>query len=131
MKLNRSLITSEDDSKLYWAPNGQTQFKVVNLDAPNKYGEPRGYRLLPSSGTAHLTIQNSSNLARAATWASHDLFVTKQKDSEPRSSHPYNSQDVYNPPIDFNDFFDSENITQTDIVVWFNLYVALVHVFLH
>ena len=86
MKLNRSIIANEDDAKLYWTANGQTQYKVVNLDVPNKYGEPRGYRLLPSAGTAHLVIQNSSNLARAANWATHDLYVTKQKDTEQRSA---------------------------------------------
>lgn len=119
MKLNRSTITSEDSSKLNWDP--RTQYKIVNLDAPNRYGEPRGYRILPSSGTAHLTVQNSSNLGSAAAWASHDLFVTRQKDTEPCSAHPYNSQDVYNPAVDFSAFFNGENLTQTDLVVWFNL----------
>jgi primary-amine oxidase len=51
----------------------------------------------------------------------HDLFVTKQKDTEPRSCHPYNGQDVYNPVINFDKLFDGENLQQEDIVVWFNL----------
>ena len=121
MKIQRGLITSEDESALYYAPNGATQYKVVNLDAPNAYGEPRGYHIRPSAGTIHLTVQNSSNLNNAAQWSTHDLFVTKQKDTEPRSAYPYNSQDTHNPMINFADFLDGDNLTQTDLVVWFNL----------
>lgn len=121
MKIERGVVASEDESKLFWGYNGQTQFKVVNIDETNPYGEWRGYRILPSEGTIHLTVQNSSNLVNAANWATHDIYVTKQKDTEPRSAHPYNSQDVANPMVNFNDFFDGDNLTQTDIVVWFNL----------
>ena len=57
----------------------------------------------------------------AANWATHDLYVTRQHDTEPRSAHAYNTQDVANPAVDFNAFFNSESLTQEDIVVWFNL----------
>ncbi|KAF2813058.1 membrane copper amine oxidase [Mytilinidion resinicola] len=121
MKLQRSFVESEDESKLFWAANGATQFSVVNTDKPNAFGEYRGYRILPSEGTIHSTVQNSSNLVNAANWAGYDLMVTKQKDSEPRSAHPFNSQDVSDPPIDFSKFFDGESLMQEDLVVWFNL----------
>lgn len=51
----------------------------------------------------------------------HDLAITKQKDTEPRSCHPYNGQDIYDPMINFNDFFDGESLQQEDLVVWLNL----------
>lgn len=121
MKLERSTIETEDTGKLDWAANGATQFAVVNMDEKNAYGEYRGYRILPSSPTIHLTVEDSSNLVNAANWANHDLFVTRQHDTEPRSSHPYNSQDVANPAIDFNAFFNGESLVQQDIVVWANL----------
>lgn len=121
MKLQRSVIANENASRLDWAANGATQFTVVNLDKVNAYGENRGYRVLPSSGTIHLTVENSSNLVNAANWAKHDLMVTRQHDTEPRSSHPYQSQDVANPPINFDNFFNNESLVQEDIVVWFNL----------
>ncbi|KAF1987640.1 putative membrane copper amine oxidase [Aulographum hederae CBS 113979] len=121
MKLERATIENEDQGKLYWGANGATQYKIINSDYPNKFGELPGYRVLPSEGTIYLTVQNSSNLARAANWATHDLFVTKQKDTEPRAVHPYNNQDVYNPAIDFAEFFDGDSLVQEDIVVWFNL----------
>lgn len=76
---------------------------------------------MPYAGTVYLTVFNSSNLVKAANWAKHVLFVTRQHDIEPRSSHPYQSQDVANPPINFDDFFNGESLVQEDIVVWFNL----------
>jgi primary-amine oxidase len=121
MKLRRSTINTEDDGKLDWASNGAKQFTVINMDEKNAYGEYRGYRVLPSAGTIHLTVSNSSNLVNAANWAKHDLYVTRQHDTEPRSSHPYQSQDVANPPINFDEFFNGESLVQEDIVVWFNL----------
>ena len=119
MKLARRFIESETDSRLQY--DGNTQYRVVNTEKPNKYGEYRGYRILSSDGQIHLTVQNSSNLENAANWAGYDLAVSKQKDTEPRSAHPYNGQDVHNPPVDFDKFFDGESLVQEDLVVWFNL----------
>jgi primary-amine oxidase len=99
MKLQRSFVESEDESKLQYTDNGRTQYRVVNTDKPNKYGEYRGYRILPADGTVHLTVEDSSNLVNAANWAKWDLMVTHQKDTEPRSAHPYNNQDVANPSM--------------------------------
>jgi primary-amine oxidase len=121
MMLQRTFLENEDSSRFNWAENAATQVLVVNKDKPNKYGEYRGYRIVPYTGTAHLTVQNSSDLVNAAQWAGYDIQVTKQHDSEPRSAHPYNLEDVHNPPINFDHFFNGESLTQTDLVVWFNL----------
>lgn len=121
MKLERSFVENEDNSRMNWDFNAQTQVLVVNQDEKNKYGELRGYRLLPSAGTAHLTVKDSSNLMNAARWAEYDIQVTKRKDTEPKAAHAYNSQDVMDPPINFEKFFDGENLTQEDLVVWINL----------
>ncbi|KAK0321282.1 hypothetical protein LTR82_007734 [Friedmanniomyces endolithicus] len=110
MKLRRSFVETEDDGKLLYTDNGRTQYSIINADKPNKYGEYRGYRILPADGTIHLTIENSSNLIDAANWAKYDIAVTKQKDTEPRSAHPYNGQDVYDPVINFDKFFDGESL---------------------
>lgn len=121
MKLKRHYIESESESRLFWDQNSATQFIVVNKDQPNAYGVPRGYRILPDTGTIHLTVQNSSNLENAANWSPYDIQVTRQHDTEPRAAHPYNSQDVFDPPINFDDFFNGESLDQEDIVVWANL----------
>lgn len=123
MKLERHNITSEDESKLNWTGNGQDMLMVVNFDEKNKFGEPRGYRIMPSRGGAgmHLTIQNSSNLFNSQGFATHQLYATKQHDSEPSSSHSTSDYDPKRPLIDFSEFFDGEGLIQEDLVLWYNL----------
>ncbi|KAJ7641294.1 copper amine oxidase [Roridomyces roridus] len=123
MQLQRERVENEDDAKLSWPQNGGEMFLVENSDKPNKYGEPKGYRIAPSRGGAgmYLTIQDSPNLLKSQGFAKQALSVTKQKDTEARSSHANNDYDPGNPLIDFDEFFDSENLNQTDIVVWLNL----------
>jgi primary-amine oxidase len=75
----------------------------------------------PSTPGTHLTVLNSTNLVNAAHWAAHDVHVTRRKDSEPRSSNPYQNQDTHRPPVDFRAFFDSEGLDQQDVVLWVNL----------
>jgi primary-amine oxidase len=121
MSLTRSFVESEDEGRFNWGPNSDTQVIVVNENATNKHGEYRGYRVLPYTGAAHLTVLNSTNLAKAARWAGHDVQITQRKDTEPKGAHPYNSQDVHDPPIDFDAFFDGEGLRDTDLVLWLNL----------
>jgi primary-amine oxidase len=120
MHVERSFLESEDDAAINWPSNSKRQLIVVNQEETNQYGELRGYRVLPMSA-AHLTVENSTALQRAGYFATHDLFVTKRKDTEPRCAHPYNSQDTQNPPVDFELFFDGESLNQTDLVLWLNL----------
>nr|XP_031863935.1 uncharacterized protein CI109_000579 [Kwoniella shandongensis]KAA5531007.1 hypothetical protein CI109_000579 [Kwoniella shandongensis] len=123
MHLVRKEVTSEDQGKMNWSANGQEQVVIVNKDAPNKYGEPRGYKIMPSRGGAgmHLTIKNSSNLINSQGFADHAYYVTKRKDSELRASSAWNDYDTAKPLVDFNKFFDGDNLEQEDIVMWFNL----------
>ncbi|ODO11062.1 hypothetical protein I350_01664 [Cryptococcus amylolentus CBS 6273] len=123
MHLVRKEITNEDDGKMNWSANAQEQVVVVNKNATNKYGEPRGYKMMPSRGGAgmHLTITNSSNLLNSQGFATHQYYVCKRKDSELRASNAWNDYDTANPIVDFSKFFDGEDIEQEDIVVYFNL----------
>ncbi|KAA8650469.1 hypothetical protein EYZ11_000831 [Aspergillus tanneri] len=118
MKLRRLLVGSEDEGRLFW--EGGTQVHVINQDQRNRYGEFRGYHVLPA-GTTHLTVRNSSTLVHAARWAEYDVQITRQHDWEPRGAHAYNNQDVHDPPVDFSRFFDGESLNQTDLVLWLNL----------
>ncbi|KAK4186305.1 putative copper amine oxidase [Podospora australis] len=121
MALSRSFIENEDEGRFNWGHNSATQVLVVNEDELNKHGELRGYRILPYTGAGHLVVENSTNLANAANWASHDIQITKRKDTEYKGAHAYNSQDVHDPPIDFAKFFDGENLRKEDLVLWLNL----------
>jgi primary-amine oxidase len=119
MKLQRQFVESEDDSRLIW--DRETQFRIVNTDKPNKLGEYRGYRILPSDGTTHFTNNQSSNLANCIHPFTFDVAITKQKDTEPQSTHPSDENDVWNPMVNFDTFFDGDSLMQEDLVVWFNL----------
>jgi primary-amine oxidase len=63
-----------------WSHNGKEQVLIVNKDALNKYGEEKGYKIMPSRGPAgmHLTITNSTNLQKSGAIGTHAYFVTKQ-----------------------------------------------------
>lgn len=98
MKLRKSFIEKQDDSRLNFSENSLTQIIIINLDETNKFGEKRGYRVF-------------------------DIQFTKQHDYELKSSHPYNSQDVYDPPINFDHFFNGESLLQEDLVACYAIYV--------
>ncbi|KAE8553836.1 hypothetical protein EYB25_002374 [Talaromyces marneffei] len=122
MKVSKTFIESEDDSKIMWAPNGAATYAVVNRDKPNRFGEYPGYRITPgTANTAHLTVINSTNLKNSVNWATHHLYAVQQKDTEPRSVYAFSSLDTARPVVDFEKFFDGESLEQEDLVIYFNL----------
>ncbi|KAH8704667.1 copper amine oxidase [Phaeosphaeriaceae sp. PMI808] len=118
-KAARSIIASE--SSINWASNDATLYSIVNKDMPNRFGEFPGYRMKKSAGTSHLTIRDSTNVRKAAGYATHDFYFTKQKDTEPRAADASNRYAPEDPLVDFSRFLDEESIEQEDIVIWFNL----------
>ncbi|KAJ6118214.1 membrane copper amine oxidase [Penicillium samsonianum] len=107
-----------------WPSNSQSMYIVTNNHSQNKWGETRGYRIMPGSGMgtpAHLAFEGSRSLGRAAMWATKDLWVTKQKDDEVRSASPRNAFNTDQPMVDFSQYLDDEEIEQEDLVIWFNL----------
>lgn len=69
----------------------------------------------------HSTVERSSNLQEAAEWRHNHFYITKRKDTEPRSAHFANNVDTSQPVVNFKKFFDGESLDQEDIVMWFNL----------
>ncbi|CAI6339319.1 unnamed protein product [Periconia digitata] len=121
MKAVKSFIENEDEGKINWSSNGGTIYAVVNKDAKNKYGESPGYRIVPASGVAYLTVEDSDVTKNAAHHTSHHFYVTKQKDNELYAVGAYNSLTPEDPQVNFNEYFNGESLVQEDIVVWFNL----------
>ncbi|PVI02589.1 amine oxidase catalytic domain-containing protein [Periconia macrospinosa] len=121
MKLEKSFIDNEADFGITWAPNDAAIYAIVNKNAPNKYGESPGYRIKRAGGASHLTIKDSSDAGNAIHYATADLFITKQKDTEPRCADRNNNYDISDPLVDFSRFLDGESLDQEDLVVWFNL----------
>ncbi|KAK3179399.1 tryptamine:oxygen oxidoreductase [Lecanicillium sp. MT-2017a] len=122
MKLTRRAV--EVETGLTWPANAGSHFVVLNNNSLNAWGEKRGYRIMPGSGMgapSHLTFQGSEALGRAAEWAQKDLWISRQKDTEARSSTPASNFIPNDPMIDFGKFIDGESVVQKDLVVWFNL----------
>jgi primary-amine oxidase len=114
-KASRSFMASE--SSVNWPGNDAAMYAIVNKDTPNRFGEFPGYRIRRSAGTSHLTALNSTNMQKAAAFATHDFYITKQKDTEPRAADAWNQFAPEDPLIDFEQFLDGENIEQEDVYV--------------
>ncbi|KAA8904616.1 copper amine oxidase [Sphaerosporella brunnea] len=120
-KLEKGWVANEDHAKIVFDANSATSYTVVNRDRKNKYGEYRGYKVRPSTGPVHATAVDSSNLHDAAAWSRHHMYITKRKDTEPRSYHAYNSLDPQHPVVNFAKFLDGESLAQEDLALWINL----------
>ena len=60
-------------------------------------------------------------MLKNANWAMYNLAVSKRKETEPTSSSMWNINLPGEPMVDFDKFFDGENITQEDLVAWINV----------
>ncbi|GAA5960930.1 hypothetical protein JCM3765_007545 [Sporobolomyces pararoseus] len=119
MKLVRSELKNEDESKLNWEMGSMVL--VYNKDEKNKFGEDRAWRIMPSRGNGiHLPFNESSNLVDTMGFATHHLYVTKHHDSEFSVAHASNAYDPYHPVVDFGKYFDGEDLVQEDLVLWVN-----------
>ena len=121
-----------EETGLDWPKNGGEFYIVYSSDQKNRWGERKGYRITSGTGmgsTPHLTILNSTTLGNSARWAEKDLWVLKQKDTEPRSADPLNYLEPKEPIIDFTKMADHESLAHDtsdasyngDLVVYFNL----------
>ncbi|OCH86254.1 amine oxidase catalytic domain-containing protein [Obba rivulosa] len=120
-KITREYITNEDDARLVYPPNFQGGYALVNTEETNAWGIPRGYAIHPGYSPVHNTVVGSKRLLRNANWAKYNLAVSLRKDAEPSSSSMWNLNLPGAPPVDFDQFFDGENITQVDLVAWVNV----------
>jgi primary-amine oxidase len=112
-KAPKSFLHTE--SSINWPENDAAMYAFVNKDVPNRFGEYPGYRIKRSAGTIHLTAVNATDTGKAAAYATHDFYITKQKNSEPRSSDAYNQYAPEDPLVDFAKFLDGDSIEQEDL----------------
>ncbi|KAF9477828.1 amine oxidase catalytic domain-containing protein [Pholiota conissans] len=120
-KITKEYITNEDDALLKYPPNFQGGYAVVNQNATNTWGVPRGYAIHPGYNAIHNTVVGSKRLLNNANWARYNLAVSRRKETEPASSSMWNLNLPGAPTVDFHNFFNGENITQEDLVAWVNL----------
>jgi primary-amine oxidase len=101
-----------------WPRNSGEMYVVTNQEEENAWGEKRGYRIAAGTGMGnpiHLTILNSTSLGKSAEWAARDLWVVKQKDTEPKSANALNWFESQDPLVDFSRFVNGEDILQEDL----------------
>ncbi|KAF8187204.1 copper amine oxidase [Pholiota molesta] len=120
-KISKEYITNENDALLKYPANFQGGYAVVNQNATNAWGYPRGYAVHPGYNAIHNTVVGSKRLLNNANWARYNLAVSRRKETEPASSSMWNLHLPGAPTVDFHKFFDGENITQEDLVAWINL----------
>ncbi|EME46665.1 hypothetical protein DOTSEDRAFT_70620, partial [Dothistroma septosporum NZE10] len=120
------------ETSLDWSKNGGEFYLIYSSSERNVWGERRGYRITSGTGmgaTPHLTVLNSTTLGDSARWADHDVWVLRQKDTEPRSADPLNCLEPDDPIINFNKMADNESLIHNeaesthdgDLVLYFNL----------
>jgi primary-amine oxidase len=110
--------TVEREVGLDWPRNSGEMYIVMNENAINSWGEKRGYRIAPGTGMgtpSHLTVLNSTTFEKSANWASSDLWLVNQKDTEPRSASPLNYISPGNPLVDFSKMVNGEDVVQQDL----------------
>lgn len=121
MRYNFTEIANEDDGLLPVPSNGQSMYTIVNKDQKNKWGVPRGYRIVPGLSNVHLASMNSPFFLKSGQYAKQAFAVSKRKDTEPSSSAALNQNVPEAPLVEFYKFFDGESLVQEDIVAWVNL----------
>ncbi|KAK4047619.1 hypothetical protein OIV83_005277 [Microbotryomycetes sp. JL201] len=120
MYVAKKNVTNEDYTKLDF--HDGDMYMIANYDEKNKWGETRAYRMMPGRGAGmKLMVEHSDNLHKSQSFATNHFYVTKQKDNEHAAAHSSNAYDPINPVINFGRFFDSEDLEQEDLVVWYNL----------
>lgn len=72
-RITREYIDSEDDAMLKYPPNFQGGYAIVNREAPNAWGYPRGYAIHPGYNPIH-------NVCRARA----ESLAVKESNADPQ-----------------------------------------------
>lgn len=83
---------------------------ILNENSPTAQGRNKGYKITQSLIQSHTTYDGTK-----AEWAKSDIWLSKHKDTECRSSNPSNTDDPRGPLINFSKFIDGEIIKQEDM----------------
>lgn len=120
-QMEMNIYNMEKEQQFNWAPNNQAMYVVTNPNKLNKWGTPRGYRMVPGRSNIHLTTLKSPWSAKNSEFTKSALAVTRQHDNEPFAGSCQNANLPAAPQQDFSKFFDGESVDNEDIVLWYNL----------
>ncbi|KAF2020584.1 copper amine oxidase [Aaosphaeria arxii CBS 175.79] len=121
MRYNITELANEDSALLELPKNGQSMYTVINKAHTNKWGLPRGYRVIPGLSNVHLASHTNPFFLKNGEAYKQAFAVSRHHDTEPHSSAALNQNLPADPMVAFYDFFDGESLIQEDLAVWFNL----------
>ncbi|KAH9487858.1 Amiloride-sensitive amine oxidase [copper-containing] [Bulinus truncatus] len=117
LKFQTSLKEDEAGASVAYNFDHPRHHIFFNMKEKNKYGSPRGYRIVNKAKSKFL-LQDSV-VTNAASWARYQMAVTKYKDTEESSSSIFAQGDPFDPVLDFSRYLeDNDTIVDTDIVAW-------------
>jgi primary-amine oxidase len=98
-------------------------WKVVNNGSTNRYGQPVGYKLVPTMSTPTLLASPESSVGRRAGFARHNLWVTPYRRDERRAAGEYPNQHPGGDGLPKWTAAD-RTIDDTDVVLWYTFGVT-------
>ncbi|CAI6331895.1 unnamed protein product [Periconia digitata] len=120
-QLELDVYNMKEEQQFNWAANNQAMYTIINTNSTNKWGTPRGYRIVPGKSDIHLSTLKSPFSLKNSEFAKSHLAVTQQHDNEVFANSVQNLNLPQKPQQDFSKFFDGESVDGEDLVVWFNL----------
>jgi primary-amine oxidase len=110
------LLESEGQAQRDVDPRRNRTWKVVNPTSPNRLGFPVAYMLVPGCSPTLLADPQSS-VGRRATFATHNVWVTRYAPEERRAAGDYPNQHYGGAGLPL---FTSENrdLVDQDLVLW-------------
>eukprot|EP00965_Chrysotila_dentata_P229007 6196932-Pleurochrysis_carterae.AAC.3 len=114
-------------AKLQQHPNESALFAhdqdfitVINQNATNKWGVPRGYDIIFESTIPRQVYPDDHPVMAAGAWMKQNLAATKRKEDEPLAAVPSNFNIGVPTPARWNldSYMDGESIEDEDLVLW-------------
>ncbi|KAG2443776.1 hypothetical protein HXX76_002120 [Chlamydomonas incerta] len=116
-RLVRSMAETEHNATLFINPNTPTRMAVVNEDALNARGNPRGYCIDHKTFTYPL-IPDDAWIMETANFMKYHVAVTAHKDDEPTSTTIFDQATPKEPVVRFEDYIDGDSVRRQDVVAW-------------
>ncbi|KAG2443775.1 hypothetical protein HXX76_002119 [Chlamydomonas incerta] len=116
-RVKRTVAETEQNATLFINPDTPTYMVMVNEDAPNVHGYPRGYRIDHKSYT-HSLIPDDAWIMQAASFMKYHVAVTARKEDEPTSTTIFDQATPKEPVVRFEDYIDGDSVRQQDLVAW-------------
>ena len=113
---------AEKDAAIRYNFDRPKQYIIYNKEKHNRYGNVRGYRILPIHKVKQVYPDNSSS-TKHLEWSKYQISVTKFKENERYGSCQFNGAFQYEEPsFSFDSFIkDNENIENEDLVAWITI----------